>query len=428
MAEYATLITYQDPNDTTNMVSIILDAVGDQKVNESSTITEHPTIDGTPIADHMYRNPRTVSLSGTFSLNGKKTYVVDKAGRSLQRVEQMFRDIKDNAIICAITRIKVVDEQNKPPQFTVYQNMVLQSISWTEKTNSLGYSFSFQEVLLADVQEAEVAPDDEFLADIDFAGQSNFSDTLLDWDAIDKEVLDALIEYNLCPEDFLRFIGTLAVGSLVALGIGFTVAVAFAGTIAALGLSVPVVGWIIAAAAAFVIGIVAIVNLIKQRSYKIKAFKYYENVAKRNSEVKRFVEFYDSVHNKIRELDGVVKVYHVSENKAQEAIITIDGTYYIFDFEKNNINSGSGAAYNVTVSDIDERVIVSTEISCAKSSYTDCTASNYLFTTASSYVYLICADGVDKRDLTNYFVCVSQMNPEDFANALTEIIQSAIKY
>lgn len=425
-SEYATLISYIDPNESSNAISILLDTVQDQSVTETSTITEHPTVDGTPIADHMYRNARTITIAGTFALNGKKTYVVDKAGRSLQRVEQMFRDIKDKAIICAITRIKVADNQHVP-QFSVYQNMVLQSITWTEKINSLDYNFTFQEVLLADIQEAEVDPDDEFLADIDFADSSNFSDTLLDWDAVDKEVIEALRSFDLITDDFIETLGALSVSSLIGLGVAATIALVVTHVIT-LTLTT-VVGIAVAVIAAFAIGILAIVKLIKKMSYKIKAFKTYSSAAKTNKEIARFCEFYESVHNKIRELDGVIKVYHVQENKAQEAIVTIDGSYYIFEFDKNNITSGSSLpAYSLIVCDIDDNVIVNTDISCAKSSYTDCTANNYLFMTSSSYVYLICQDGLDKTDLTNYFICVSQINPEDFANALTQIIQEAIKY
>lgn len=425
-AEYATLISYIDPNDAKNAISILLDAVSDQRVSESSTITEHPTVDGTPIADHMYRNARTIALDGTFSLNGKKTYVIDKAGRSLQRVEQMFRDIKDKGIICTITRIKIVDNQHVP-QFSVYQNMVLQSISWIERTNSLGYSFGFQEVLRADVQSAEVEPDDEFMVDIDFAESSSFSDTLLDWDEIDKEVLDALQEYDLIEQAFLEYVGTMSVTSIIALGVGAAIAAAVAGVITLTLTSI--VGIAIAVVAVFVIGVIALVKLIKKSSYKIKAFKRYKDATKMDEEMRRFCEFYQSIHDKIRELDGVIKVYRVQENKAQEAIVTIDGSYYIFEFSKNNINGGSSRpAYNLTVCDINDAVIKSTDISCAKNSYTACTASNCLFSTESSYVYLICLDDVDKTDLTNYFICVSQINPEDFSNALTQIIQEAIKY
>src|SRR5699024_96645 len=104
-----------------------------------------------------------------------------------------------------------------------------------------------------------------------------------------------------------------------------------------------------AAAAALIIGVIALVKLIKKRAYKIKAFKYYKNATKRDKEVKRFMEFYESIHDKIRTLDGAMKVWSVSENKAQETLINIDGSYYIFNFERNNVDSGY--AYKLNVSD-----------------------------------------------------------------------------
>lgn len=96
--EYAVLISYIDPNDATNAVTIILDTVNDTQINASSTVTEHPTVNGTPMADHMYKNPIDLTLNGTFSLNGKKAILIDKAGKSLARVEKIFEDIKDKEI------------------------------------------------------------------------------------------------------------------------------------------------------------------------------------------------------------------------------------------------------------------------------------------------------------------------------------------
>lgn len=185
--EYAVLISYIDPNDATNAVTIILDTVNDTNITASSTVTEHPTVNGTPMADHMYKNPIDVNLNGTFSLNGKQAILIDKAGKSLARVEKIFEDIKDNGIICTISKIKIVDAEHTP-QFTVRENMVLQSITWVERTNSLGFTFNFREALRADVQVYDVDPDDAFAPDITYADASNFSDTLLDWDAVDKEV------------------------------------------------------------------------------------------------------------------------------------------------------------------------------------------------------------------------------------------------
>ncbi len=426
--EYAVLISYIDPNDATNAISIILDTVNDTSISASSTVTEHPTLNGTPMADHMYKNPIDISLNGTFSLNGKKAILIDKTGKSLARVEKLFEDIKDSGVLCTISKIKIVDKE-QTPQFTVRQNMVLQSITWVEKINSLAFSFNFREALRASVQTYDVDPDDRFAPDITFADSSNFSDTLLDWDAVDKEVLQALLDYNLASDDFLRYLATLGVGSLIAIGIGAVIATALASTLVAIGVAVstiPVVGAVVAAAAAVVIGIFALFKLIKKRAYKIKAFVYYKNASKRDKEVKRFMEFYESIHNKIRTLDGAIKVWSVSENKAQETLINIDGSYYIFNFEKNNVDSGY--AYKLNVSDINDTTIKCTNTNCAIGSFTDGNDNNSLFKTSKSRVYLIRATNADANDLTSYFICASQISPVDFSNALVDIIQEAIKY
>lgn len=423
--EYAVLISYIDPNDATNAVTIILDTVNDTQVNASSTVTEHPTVNGTPMADHMYKNPIDLTLNGTFSLNGKKAILIDKAGKSLARVEKIFEDIKDKGILCTISKIKIVD-RDSTPQFTVRDNMVLQSINWVEKINSLGFTFNFREALRADVQVYDVDPDDRFAPDITYADASNFSDTLLDWDAVDEEVLQALIDYNLAADDFLEYLATISVGSLIAIGIGAVVATALASTLVALGVTISTIPIVGAAVAAVVIGIFALFKLIKKRAYKIKAFVYYKNATKRDKEVKRFMEFYDSIHNKIRTLDGTMKVWSVSENKAQETLVNIDGSYYIFNFERNNVDSGY--AYKLNVSDINDTAIKCTNTNCAINAFTDGNDNNMLFSTSKSRVYLIRDANADPNDLTRYFICAAQLSPVDFSEALTKIIQEAIKY
>src|SRR5699024_2605184 len=156
---------------------------------------------------------------GTFSLDTKRAIAIDKTGTSLIAVEQTFEDIKNKGILCTISKIKIADDVGIP-QFTIRDNMVLQSITWVEKINSLGFTFNFREALRADVQVYDVDPDDRFAPDITYADASNFSDTLLDWDAVDKEVLQALIDYNLAEDDFLDYLATIIVGALVAIGFG----------------------------------------------------------------------------------------------------------------------------------------------------------------------------------------------------------------
>lgn len=426
--EYVVLISYIDPDDPmSNVVSIILDTVNDTNISASSTVTEHPTVNGTPMADHMYKNPIDLTLTGTFSLNGKKAIIIDKAGKSLARVEKIFEDIKDKGILCTISKIKIVDSDHTP-QFTVREHMVLQSINWTERINSLNFTFNFREALRADIQTYEVDPSDSFAPEINYADASNFSDVLLDWDAVDKEVLQALIDYNLAADDFLQYIATLSVGSLVAIGIGSLVAISLAGVLTAVAATaaIPIVGAVVAVATAAIIGIFSLFKLIKKRAYKIKAFVYYKNAMERDNETKRFMEFYESIHDKIRVLDGSVKVWSISENKSQETLVNIDGSYYIFNFEKNNV--GSGYAYKLNISDINDVSIKCTNTNAAINCYTDGTKTNALFSTDKSKVYLIRNDNTDANDLTSYFICASQIDPTEFANVLTDVIQEAIKY
>ena len=80
--EYAVLISYIDPNDATNAVTIILDTVNDTNITASSTVTEHPTVNGTPMADHMYKNPIDLTLNGTSRLMAKRRYSSTKQERA----------------------------------------------------------------------------------------------------------------------------------------------------------------------------------------------------------------------------------------------------------------------------------------------------------------------------------------------------------
>lgn len=427
--DYAVLISYIDPDDEKNVVSLILDTVEDSDITATSTVTQHPTVHGTPMADHMYKDPITVVLNGTFSLNGKKGIVYDHGHGSLARVEEMFERIKNDGIVCSIVKVRV--DKNNTPQFGIRENMVLQSIRWKERINSLDFSFTFMEALRADVQTYQVDPDDKFAPDISYPDASNFSDTLLDWNKVDEEVLQALLDYDLMDAKFCNYLNTLGVAGMAAL---VTVSIAvLAGALVSLGVISAIPGGVIVAAvvavvAFFVLGIAALIKAIKRKQYKVKAFTYYKNKTKADNEVKRFVNFYESVHDRVRTLDGVIKCWNVTENKPQETIVSIGGSYYIFNFEKNNLQNDY--AYKVTISDIDSRIIKSSNVNIALSAYTDGTPQNCLFTANGWYVYLICPATIEgaKDDLTKYIICASQLNPQDFNGALSKIIQEAIKY
>lgn len=420
---YAVLITYPDPEDNTSSKSIILDTVEDSTITTTSVITEHPTVDGTPMADHMYRNPTTINLRGVFSLNGKKAFVVNKQGMSLMRVEELFERIKNDGILCTITKVKVENEQ-QVPQFTVRQNMVLQSITWTESTNNLGFSFTFQEVLRANVQEAIADPDDQFAPSIEFAESTNFFDVLVKWEDIDAQVLQALYEEQLLSTDFLEAVGAFGQTILAAV-----CTVAIVALIVACA-SNPI-GWIVGAIAVGIFfiyrGIVSIIRFFNKRKYKVDAFKAYKNKTKLNNEITRFGTFVQQVHDQIATLENVIDVWKVNAEGNQEAIINVDSSYYTIEFEKRNISTDGH--WSIICADMNGRVLTSTSNTCAKLSYYDCSSANALFTAENgSYVHLILADTEHPELASSYFIVVSSIKPEDFTSALSDIIYQAIKY
>lgn len=464
--DYAVLLTYPDPKDNTNIISIVLDTVEATTINANSTVTQHPTVNGTPIADHMYRNPIALNLSGTFSLNGKKGIVFKNGHGSLQKIEKLFEEIKNTGTLCTLSKIAV--DINNTAQFMTREHMVLSSISWKENINTLDFNFNFQEVLLATVQEYDVDPDDRFAPNINYAKAANFSDTLLDWDMVDRMVLKQLWDFELIAKEFLDLLGSLSVAACVAI-VGASVATAvIAGmvsgliAISATGIGAIVAG-VVVAVLAVVAGIVALFKWIKKQAYRIKAFVYYKNAKKRDKEVKRFIEFYNSIHDKIRALDGVIKCYTINENVPQETILSIGGNYYVFDFESNNLNDGSSYAYKLVVTDIEDNVQCNANTNYAITSFMDGTPDNKLFSANGNYVYLVyspsgvtsgreaenrriqdanenlgvgvekqelidTATADDRNDLRNYIICTSAMNPQDFTEALKKIIVEAIKY
>lgn len=458
--DVAVLITYIDPKDAKNPISLLLDTVEATGINSSSTITQHPTVFGTPMADHMYRNPITVTLNGTFSLNGKKGIVIEHGHGSLRRVEEMFEELKNKGVDCTIT--KITTDNRDSAQFAIRTHMVLQSIHWTEHVNTVDFSFNFQEVLVADVVEADVDPDDRFAPNINYAKAANFSDTLLDWDMVDELVIKQLWDFELIAKEFLELLGTMTAGALIGLAIGTAVAVALANTLLALGVAasaIPVVGAVVAAVIAIVAGFIAIIKWVKKTGYRIKAFKYYRNAKKQKKEIKRFADFYESIHNKIRSLDGVVRVYTINDNEPQETILSIGGNYYVFNFEKHNTSKNvDDYAYSLKITDINDNVMANVNTNYAIESFMDGTPDNSIVkanATGGNYVYLIYSpegkakataieesnttssdsnaelqDSItdDRTDLRNYMICVSSMNPEDFTKALKDIIVAALKY
>lgn len=417
--------------------SIVLDTVDDIRVQASSTVTEHPIVSGEMSADHMFKEPTTMSITGMFQLLKKSTIstlVNESLGSHLSNIEALFERLKNDGILCEIVKISV--SENRQPRFMRRSSMVLVNIGWTEKVNTLGFNFQFREVIQADVIELEVDTDDAWLPNPNDPKELSFTNEIMDWEEVDKALITALLDAELITEEFLQGISALGATAVTSILVGAAGGV-IAGAIAAklgvtivtvCGVSGPV-GWIVGAAiaiVAFVVGIVSMaVKAAKKAQYTVKEFKTYKDEEKMAKEQGRFIEFVGQVHLQFEQLNDVISAYNIAANEEQQCILSIGDSVYSFVFGKNN----TSGVYSLTVLDIDDNVVkeIPNAMSAALDDFSNCKSSNAILTTANNrqYVYLL-RTGEDETDLTSYNILVSDINLDNFSQLVEEILQNAL--
>ena len=126
--------------------TVILDNVRESNVTERSSLTTHPIATGDIVADHMYKEPATIGLNGTFGRYGNLGFSKNGKSLSLKDIENFFRRIKNEGVLCTLVKTSLNDS-DKSLQFNKYQNCVLTNIVWTEGIDSLKFDFSFTEIL-----------------------------------------------------------------------------------------------------------------------------------------------------------------------------------------------------------------------------------------------------------------------------------------
>lgn len=450
--------------------NLYFDYVSSNSYSVSSNITTHPLVNGDMISDHMYKNQGSANISGSFSIYGNKKGIdivrYDKnlkeyvhsdysetSQNRLNAIQTLFERINKEGILCSIFKRSSEGEVDR---FKVRNNMVLTNIRWSENQFSVDFNFDFTEVLLAEIDEVEYEVDvtDEDIPIVTNPLTSNIVDELFDWNEITKTAILMLKEEGLYTDDFITAIISWSksfeeLGSdvLVGVGIGAVVGtvVFLAGikvllSIAAAAGTIPVAGWIIAAAVAAVAAISSaifgIVKAIKASKYKIKAFKLYKNEKKKEEEFRRFTDFIGSIKLEFESLGDNISLYGFGINKPQECLVTIGNNYYVFKFTKATESS----VYSLSITDIDGKNIdIIPDIGeKAIASINECSESTLLFTTSDQLqVYLInkkllltdelneSAEEVQK-DLTNFTVIVSNLDLTRFNDMLVEIIKNKI--
>lgn len=425
---------YVDENDTvkTRLRTLVLDAVSDTTIQASNTITEHPIVSGDYVADHSYKNPATLSLSGAAAEKGHKGIVVDSSTIKLADLQQLFMEMKNNAYLCSIVKIVTTNEEDV--RFSTWTNMVIDNVTMTERVNTLQYTLSFRQVLLAQVQEADVDVDDAFLPNIYEPQASSFTDALIDWEQIDKIVFDYMYSIELITSEFAQYLSSLTAAALTGIFVGFVasaIIVKALTTFAIASSAAGPVGWVITAVVAtaiFAYGLIkALSRVAKAKKYRIQQFQYYKDDNENKKEVERFGNFIGEIHTQLEKLNNVIHCYQISSDDDQECVLTIDNNYYTFTFTRNNTDG----SHMCNIIDINETSVGSLQkIESAPSNYNACTSDNYLFRAAESgaYVYIVNPSTSDDFKLSNCFIVVSDIDPADYNSAVEDIIKNALTY
>lgn len=388
--------------------TFLLDNVQATTVSLSSTLTTHPTLSGDMIADHMYKEPASMTIRGSYSINGSSTMRTDSGYSKLAGFQHLFERIKNEGILCDIVKTSKSLSQGR---FMLRQNMALTRIEWTENINTLDFTFSFTQVLKAKIQIEAVDLKDTYLPNVTGVNTLNFTDALLNWDYIDALVLQAYEKSGVYSaerlEAFAKRFNIAGYDSVGHAAFSFVSALTYlmgAGTI--FNIVDDIAAW-----GASLSNRDALYEYMTEREKEKADEELYENIS--------------SIREAIASVNNQVTVQQVSANTDQQCVAVIDNEYYYFIFEKNN----TSGHYRLTIKNMDNVQVGSlANVTAAPTEFTSTTSSNKLIQgSGGSYVFLVRDENGDADDLTNYYVVSSKVKPEDFEQTLTDLIIEGMK-
>ena len=175
---------------------------------------------GEQIADHYYKDPITMTISGVISLNGSKSEVLEGSTvrgnpRMLRRFEEVFERVQNDGHLCDI--VKIQRGESGSYRFSKRENMVLTAISWTEGINTLGFNMTFTQALIVDqtifeddnrIDTGKTDRDnnntlpDESLPNVNVPDKTSFAREIVDWDVIEAQIVASLRMAGVFSERF----------------------------------------------------------------------------------------------------------------------------------------------------------------------------------------------------------------------------------
>lgn len=407
---------------------IILENVSESSIQKTLSITTHPVVSGDEIADHFYKNPATMSFSGTISLNGSKPVILNSLPQDtpLRSYQKFFEKLQDEGHLCDIVKIQRGEDGNT--RFLKRENMVLSSISWTENINTLDFSFSWTQALT--VEASEYVPDetDTDLPKVDEAPTVSFSERAIDWTYVEANIFADLIYQSLLQKELLQYIvekrGNIPIiksednkerlfnVSGIAIKIPTDTNVWY-GILQGIGFVTLPIGW-----------------FFPQFSlYGNYPFTYSGIESIDDKTCKRLSDFLSLLHENFLNYDKLMTVYQIATNSEQDVIVGIQNKFYLFQIRWDNINQ----TYKLDIVDYSltekENTAPSlgglSDMRSAITDYSQATNNNAILK-APTGEYVHCIRYPTKNDtynLKNYSFVVSppDKTPDEFWNKIWEI-------
>lgn len=450
---------------------LALDLQEEPTITASATLCQQPLQSGDTMTDHMYRNPTTIQLSGMFSLNGSNVLNKDTSYNFFQTsqdrltaIQEIFEKIKDDGILCRITTLKdgkggdAQNNDNAQVRFKERNNMALSSITWTQMQNSMKFSFTFNEVIMVEVQEYEELTD-ELLKELNLPRVtsplgSSLSTVLSNTGGIEQIVVQSLYNNGYIDNDFAQaliefvdYVGTFVLAGLVAAGAIAAISAIAGSTAAALAISgsaavIFPVGTIVAVAVVAVVAVVSLIsswfNRAKEREKQRKVFKLINGSAEQDAI--RLRNLLDDINNAVIGVTTNITIYEIDPkdtNTPQQVMINLGGDYFTIDFQENNTKSEYG--WTAQVYDLNDNPVRLQHNWCPQTSLADLKRNQNMWFRSGQYeVYLINAnlnDIVNSTDeekknvakrLHSYTIWVSYGNVEENAKIIENAINDAI--
>lgn len=400
---------------------IVMDTINDTSISASSTITNQPLISGDFVSDHLFKEPITLTLSGVFGLGNKRGIVVNDGKLQLTEVETLFERIKNEGILCSILKMRI-NENTRDIRFLQRDNMVLHSITWTEKIDTLGFNFQFKEIGFAQSVEYNVSLDDDNQPNVMELSEKSFSETLFNTEDTMKAILKFMLDNGIMTNKFAQQLAGNKLEWFIGLGLGIYAGYVIGSLAVSLGASGPV-GWVIGAVVVVVSVLTTLfVKIARASKYKIKPFDKYNK-----KEVQRWADLMKSIMGELDGLNQKIKVFQPTSDDNQECILSLDGTYYVFDFTTNNIDQ----TRTLEVINYNNEVL-KTLANIGQSSqrdYSQCTTQNALYCDEDNktWIHLLYTGEEtleEQKKLKNYLITISSINPNDYAKAMAEIVKN----